>query len=374
MEITIPRIKITIPAMEITIPGSELRKAGFCRQLRTGWGCHRCGSCGESARHRRCLCFRFGRDNRYLRAFAAEQQGDLEKAKVALREVLSVAPQSLDGYFLLGSVEFRQKNLEAAQESIQRVLDAVPANVQSKKLLASILIAGQKTSEAAEILESAVEINEDDVQLLTMLGNTYMLLREFDKASQVLGQAAALAPDAADIRSQLAVSKFGLGEGDAALREVSSALALDPPFTQADMVLTLMLMERGELEKAIEAARRFAEKQPDNPVPHNLMGSAYEGLADRDQAINSYQHALSIDPDFVAAGLNMARLDIQAGNESRAVARYQKILQRIPHQPDVMNRLARLSLRNGDLRGGNGTSGTLERKQSSRPGLSTDSE
>ena len=296
----------------------------------------------------------------YLRAVSATQRGDLEEAKAALLSVLSAAPGHLESFFLLATIHYHEKNFEEAEASVQRVLDTVPDHLPSAKLLAALQVDQQRPEKAVEILNAVLPAAPDDVQLLALLGGAYMRAGEFDKANETLARAAKLAPDVASVRTQLALSQFGSGKSEQALAELSAASALNPEFAQADLLLIGVHLERGEYDEAVVAAQGFAEKQPANPMPHNLMGGAYEGLGDLAKARAAYHQALSLDPNFGAAVLNLARLELNEGNEDGARQRYDSVLAHTPHHPAVLSRLATLDFAAGD------TNKAVERLEESR--------
>ena len=103
-----------------------------------------------------------------------------------------------------------------------------------------------------------------------------------------------------------------------------------------------------EFAQALGVAKRLAEKQPDNPLSHNLIGSAREDLGDSVAAAFAYEKALSVDPGLVAAVHNLTRLDLTAGDKARTIERFNEALKRTPHQHAVLNRLAVLAFDGGD--------------------------
>ena len=284
----------------------------------------------------------------YLRAVAAVQRGELETAKAALLSVLSVAPGHPERYLLLAAIYLQERNFEEAEASVQNVLDVTPEYLPGIKLLAAIQVEQGRAEEAIETLKSVLSDVPDDVQALGLLGSAYMQVGEFDKANQALSQAAKLAPDVAIIRTQLALSEFGTGKSEEALAQLSAVTAANPSFVQADLLIVSVHLERREFAEALEAAVKFAEKQPDNPMPHNLMGGAYEGLGDIALAREAFERALALDAHFVAAVLNLARLDLIAGDKTGASERYTQALERNPHHHAVLSRLAALAFDAGD--------------------------
>lgn len=283
----------------------------------------------------------------YLLAVAARQENELDRAKTLLREVLSVSPRQPDSLLLLGSIYFVEKEFEAAEESVSQVVDVVPGHLPSRKLLGVIQMARRHPERAIRTLRTALELAPEDAQLLALLGSAHMNHREFDKGAHYLERAMKLAPDVAAVRTQLAVSRLGSGAAEQAVSGLHSAIELDPTFVQADILLIVTHLLAGAFDKALRVAKQFAEKHPDNPTAYNLMGRAYQGKHELDNARTAYERALSIAPGYVSVLLNLGRIDLLEGNSNAARNRYESMLASVADQPQALMALAELERKEG---------------------------
>ena len=73
-----------------------------------------------------------------------------------------------------------------------------------------------------------------------------------------------------------AFSHFAKKEHDEAIRLYRLALDADDRFAIAWNGLSMALSQAGDLEGAIEAARRLAEIEPDDPLSHTNLSRLYQ--------------------------------------------------------------------------------------------------
>ena len=77
---------------------------------------------------------------------------------------------------------------------------------------------------------------------------------------------------------------------------------------------------------------------------------ALYALGETDQAIDYYQRALKIDPDFVLARYDLAVTYRGMGEVDKAIAEYEKVLKLNPHFPEALSNLGGQYFRKGDVR------------------------
>ena len=98
-------------------------------------------------------------------------------------------------------------------------------------------------------------------------------------------------------------------DGPAAIAFYERCLALQPDHRDARLNLGRLLHQAGELDAA---AAVFGAAAADNSAAFNL-GVVLEDLGRPSEAIDAYQRALILDPGFIDAHYNLARLHAAAG-------------------------------------------------------------
>jgi len=279
----------------------------------------------------------------YLRALIAFRKNDLPGARERLVEVLKLAPDHIAGLLLAGTVEFLQGTHALAQSHLGKALARVPGNLHVRKLLISSFAAGGQLQRAIETLQPALRQAPEDPAVLMIAGGVYMRAGEYARAKQYFEQAARLDPKHAGARTGLGLSRIAAGEKDRGYGDLAAAGELDTSGYRADMLLVISQLQRKNFDQAAKAAAILEKKQPDNPLTHNLKAVISIGKNDIPAARKSLERALELQPSYVPAANNLARLDLQDGNPKAARARLQSILDKDNANVEALLALARLA-------------------------------
>ncbi|RPI20166.1 MAG: tetratricopeptide repeat protein [Acidobacteria bacterium] len=86
----------------------------------------------------------------------------------------------------------------------------------------------------------------------------------------------------------------------------------------------IQLSKAGQHEQAIEAFKKAAEKDADQPAVWANMGSSYGKLKQYDQAIDSYNKAIALKPDDSALYQNLGSIYSETGNLDKSKEMYEK--------------------------------------------------
>ena len=106
-------------------------------------------------------------------------------------------------------------------------------------------------------------------------------------------------------------------------------------------------MRDGEFSKALQLLQPALAAHPDSAQLWMLQGLAYARTDDRKSALASYQKALKIAPDYLAALEGAAQLEYEDG-DSNAISLLEHVLRLQPHDATAHAMLASLAAKNGD--------------------------
>lgn len=280
----------------------------------------------------------------YTRALLEFSQGKHSAAKDALAKILKVAPEHYPSLLLSGATDLHLGATLQAEMQLSKYLGAYPNNLYARKLLAQAQLRNSQPDAAAATLAPALKDAPQDAQLLALAGESYMQVRDFDKASDYLTQAAALAPQAAAVRTSLGLSKLAQGDRAGALSELERGATLDPKSVQATMALVQTEIGMKRPEKALAAVQALEKQQPDNPQVQQIKGAVYLVQGNTSAARAAFDKALTLQPGFLPAVTNLARLDLQDNKPDAARARFMAILEKDKNNTDAMTALASLEI------------------------------
>ncbi len=286
---------------------------------------------------------------KYFRGLIAFINGDSDKSKNLLQDVIKVYPKHAESLLLLSRIHYNDGQLEQAKEYISAFLVTNPLHLPALKLLSMITVGLNQADEALRALSAAAKEAPDDGQVLALLGNAYMEGGNIEKGIELLEEATHRLPDTSDIRTQLAIGHLLTGETDIAVSELKTAIEIDPDLMRADILLILTYIRAQNFDEAIKSAQNLAAKQPNNPLPDNLIGAAHLGKGDDATARQHFEKALSIKPGFAPALANLARLDLKNNNTAAAENKYREILEIDPNNSDTLMNLAALELQYNNI-------------------------
>ena len=280
----------------------------------------------------------------YVRALYEFSQGKYAVAQESLQKILKVAPDHMPTLLLAGASEMNLGAVQQAEQHLRKYLESNPNNVYARKLLAQTLLKSSQPADAAAALAPALKDGTQDAQLLALAGQSHMQVRDFNKASDYLEKAAELAPKAAGVRTSLGISKLAQGDQARGLKELELAATLDPKSAEANVALIQTHMGLKQFDKALQAVASLEKQQPDSPQVQNLKGQVYLAKGDVAGARAAWDKAVALQPAFLPATANLARLDMQAKQPDAAKGRFLKVLEKDKNNVDAMTALAELAL------------------------------
>ena len=127
------------------------------------------------------------------------------------------------------------------------------------------------------------------------------------------------------------------------------ALSIDHNASIARYNLGNVLYEQGKLTEAIEHYQRALRIQPDYARAHGNWGVALARQGKPAEAIEHYREALAIQPDYADAHYNWGNALARQGKPAEAIEHYREALKIKPHFADAFNGWGAALARQGKL-------------------------
>jgi len=154
-------------------------------------------------------------------------------------------------------------------------------------------------------------------------------------------------PPQAVAQNDQGIEALATGDLETAGARFRLALEYNPRFVEALCNLGLVELELGNLKRARQLLMRASRVNEDIAQPHHGLGVLAEREGHVAEASRHYRAALAVDPGFMAARLNLARLLFNAGLLYEAKLEYEKLVQLEPRLPQAAAGLAETLLRLG---------------------------
>jgi tetratricopeptide (TPR) repeat protein len=227
---------------------------------------------------------------------------------------------------------FEGRRYAESESVLQEALSLFPESTAARLLLARLLIETKRDAEAVELLERSPEGSTVAGETFYLLGIAHYHLRDFEHAIQALQKAISLDPDTTP-QTPLLLGKayLELGYADRALAVLKQSARIYPLAE-----LYLPLAQAYEMKQAYEMSLRAYDKAL--TLDHNChrrdvilyrqgeilfeMGEEASRLGQEhdcyDRAIQAFEHAIELAPDFVAARHYLALCHLRKRELSRA--------------------------------------------------------
>jgi arylsulfatase A-like enzyme/Tfp pilus assembly protein PilF len=250
-----------------------------------------------------------------LMTTAQETNGkdDGDAAIERLRRIVTMDPDILDAWIMLGNEYFRKKEHRLALAQYQR----------------------------------ALQINPDYDLATVNLASAYRALGDYDAA--VLGYERYLQKDPKNawVRYQLGELYVDLGQLDKAEDAFDQALVDDTRVASARNALGVVAFKRGDLAKAEQQIRAALAQKSDVKLAHYNLALIAEQRGDAQTAMREYQAEIDTQPYAYKAAFNLGKLHEQMGNAAAQEAAFKKSIELNPRFAEGYLYLAKLFLDQG---------------------------
>lgn len=187
-----------------------------------------------------------------------------------------------------------------------------------------------KFRETLGLCEAIIQRDPGDAEALSLSGMVLHRLGDFRAAASRLRAAVALDPKSADRWANLAIVLEDLGQAEAAVETLGHALRIDPQAHEIASSLSAMLWRLARFPEAEAAARRALERHARYPAAWYHLALALEAQGRHLEALDAIRRAAALDPDQPAHAGLQAQIEDALGAEDKARSTYEAALARHP--------------------------------------------
>jgi TolB-like protein/Tfp pilus assembly protein PilF len=171
--------------------------------------------------------------------------------------------------------------------------------------------------QAVTKLQQAIELDPEFAAAYAELAMAYSLQVSYSnlspdkavkRAMPLAQRAVELAPGLAEAHTALADQRLGIGDIAGAMQSFKLAIKLNPNYARARHWYALLLMDHGSMEQTLVEHRAARELDPLSVLMTLNVAQDLLFLGRSDEALEEYENALSLDPDFVPTYAHMANL------------------------------------------------------------------
>ena len=255
-------------------------------------------------------------------------------------------------YYELGHLYLRREDKINSISAFKLAYEREPENPYYNNSLAYAYSRAQLYDEAIEHYQKAITLNPDNEWtsiVCQALGSIYAESKGNIEAAVATYQAGIiLSPDNYDLYIALGDTHMAEYDLDKAIKAYCDAILVDPENYRAYSKAGIALYEKDYVEEALVAYHKAIELNPENAYAQNNLGILYlDGLYDAEEALEYFEEAISLDPNYTLAYFNAGRASQEMGFTNDAANYYQMAidLNKETHEldeEDIMKRLRKL--------------------------------
>jgi len=313
-----------------------------------------------------------------LRAQMSLAKGDAKKSIADLRVVLKDHPDSIEVISMLASAHMANNEPQLAKNAFINAIVRYHNNSNLRVALADFLAAGKDYDGALKELDTALNADPQNARAYQVKAGVQVAKKDWRAAEATLTKLKAVLPSQAVGYYRLGLLYMSQNKLDQATAEFEQALKKAPDALEPLTGIVAILLDQGKAEKAVARINAAIQAAPANPTAYySLLANVYArqkqypeaetalrqatqsnqsasgpyvGLAnlyvmrgDTTGAVDVLQQGLVASPgDSVQLSFALAETYQRKGDKEKAIAEYEKILQKNPDADVAANNLAGL--------------------------------
>lgn len=231
-------------------------------------------------------------------------------------------------YYELGHLYMSKEDKLNSVSAFKLAVDRDPENPFFNNSLGYAYAKAELYDDAIEHYQKAISLNPDPEWtsiVCQALGSIYAENKGNVEAAVSTYQAGIiLDPKNYDLYIALGDIYMADYDLDQAIRSYCDAITLNPDDARAYSKVGIALWEKDYLEEALVAYHKAVELSPKNEYAQNNLGILYlDGLADAEEALEYFEEAIALNPNYTLAYFNAGRASQEMGFTNDAANYYQ---------------------------------------------------
>jgi Flp pilus assembly protein TadD len=216
--------------------------------------------------------------------------------------------------FADGETAYKAGNYSGATTIFEQYTAEKPDNAWGHFMLGLSAAKNGDAEKSEKAFEEALRLDPKHFKSLVNLSRTLIDQKRYDDALGKLALAAELDPESGEVQRLLGRTYHAQDRIDEAVIAYRQAIKLDEKDAWSMNNLGHLYLEQKNPADALPFLARAVELRKDVPVFHNNLGMALEHTGRFVAAAGEYKEALTADPNYEKAKLNLARVEAVKSN------------------------------------------------------------
>lgn len=290
-------------------------------------------------------------DARYLLGKELARASRVEEAQAEYEKAIELNPADARAHHEMGMFQAEQGNFEEALNHFESALEVDPTFAYALDRMGRVLAVMGRSEEAIARYKDTLAADPENQDICYLLGRELLAQGNQEEAQQYFLQALQLNPSDARAHNELGALLAAEGKNAEAMRHYEEALRAAPQFGYVLYKMGQLLAAEGDLQAAEARFKEALNLDPDNQDLYYLIGRELVSQERNDEALGYFEKALAMNPSDARAHNDYA-LIIGSKNPEEAMEHYETALKIAPDFSLALNNWGNLLVELGKLEEG----------------------
>ena len=252
------------------------------------------------------------------------QRGDFESARSMIEQAIAENPDKPHYYNNLAITHLSLGSPQAAEYAAEKSTTLAPQDADAFTTYGIVLHHLKRHQEAESAYTKAISLKPDHSQAHINLGTLKIESRDFASAKLAFETAVRISPKSVDAAFGLGKSLIRLGLPDDAVQLLSKTVSESYDSKDVQLTLAEAHLRSNKPAAAYALLKDKVELYSGDSLFWNDLGHIQRDLGQHEDALESFERALSINPDNVNAAVNMGLTLLALGRFEEGWGYYQR--------------------------------------------------
>jgi len=265
------------------------------------------------------------------------ESGNFEEAEAKFDEAIKLNPNNALLYNELGYVHYLQGRIKESIKEYTKAIELKPDYSTAYNNLAGAYDEIGKLDKAVDAYKKALELKPNYAIVHNNLGHTYIKLNNISAALEHLNKSIKIDPYFFSAYNNLGNAYIKQNNFDEAIKNLEKAKSINPEAAKTLNRLGYAYYKNGNTDQSLSNLKLAIEEVSDNKIKSEInynLGLVYYNLKDYTNAIDKYQEAIKLKPDYAEAHRNLAFAYKDNNNSLKAIEQLKLYLKKFPNSPD----------------------------------------
>lgn len=273
----------------------------------------------------------------YLKASAAQMEGDYQTANLIYTHLVELVPEDTFVKKKYAVSLIRTGDLDKSEEILSSLFNkSKKKDTQVGLILAGVYSSLGKSDKSKVVYKRVLKVDPKNEDACVFLGKTYAMENKFSTALSTLKGCEKRIQKKGIFSYYIGKMYVDKGKLKDSIKYFKRAAKLEPEFSQATMALGLVYEEQSKNKKAIQTYKKYLKKFPnDTLILTRIVQLMFAG--EKFQEVIPYAERLSdYEPDNLNLKVKLGILYTDAKQYKKAISTFKDILVHVPKNDKIL--------------------------------------